>query len=922
MKNKVRIGKDFTIRWAVVTSEGEPYAINADAAILRIYSPYGAKEAIGFIVSGNVIEWVFKGKDQKHLGDYTIELVENNGRDGMVSVDFVEAFTLVAHTNEESLNDEGAVEIQTIELTSQIALAPVTTGGGGGGSYDDTKIKQDIADLQKKDKATDAELAELSEEIGKKVDTDKVATINGQSLVDGGNITIEGGKGEKGDKGDKGDQGNSGYTGAADELEVVNNLTQGGATAALSAEMGKVLGEKSEELNNVIFGQKEEVFQWTDNAYYGVTSSKQIGDVISITPSASAPYSSVLVECSEGDVFLFTGRASSFRPVAFLDSDNKLLPNYGELGTKYKNAEFVAPADSAKVILQVQTSEWNELGAALPKRLGRTGVIEKAEKAASAVLVAPKEYTSEEAKQAFVNLKVDAVSLNNIFAEGNFANPNQWSLRNSTNTILSIENGIAKISYTGVAGERDLRCTCNYTIPANSKVFFGCRFKTPQELLFPSIAFNSPAGFKRLTDSVSLSANSDWALRVFEFDFEAETKLTYFDISFATNRNTAEGDSISYKDVSICVMPLDKSISLDSYMHLMRGQKWFYGDIVIPDYKRLIALDKNLSKDIVVKVGEGGDFDTISAALEYLSEYHTIYKYGGFNAEILILNGTIINEQILVVASDLSWITISYEGYSPSSFKYDDVAESIANGTIVFDETEGFNSVKVDASAWGSAGVTHDTRGDVCLFRAEEGGDLPRINCVFKLINPSAYGTAGVCCNRGASAVVRTLCGFIGFKDGVIANNESSIVIREGITMNCARWGCHARHNGEVSARSIIATGCAYDSAFASENGALVCDRIADLDGREGWASAGTTIFRVANASRMNCNGTHVIGESSAVSSIKITSLSLGNFVQMTMVGRLKVEYTEGAMLTIDSYDMEGEYQFNTLSSKGIIYRD
>ena len=38
-----------------------------------------------------------------------------------------------------------------------------------------------------------------------------------------------------------GNQGNSGYTGAAGELEVVNNLTQGGATSALSAEMGKLL---------------------------------------------------------------------------------------------------------------------------------------------------------------------------------------------------------------------------------------------------------------------------------------------------------------------------------------------------------------------------------------------------------------------------------------------------------------------------------------------------------------------------------------------------------------------------------------------------------------------------------------------------------------------------------------------------------
>lgn len=39
-------------------------------------------------------------------------------------------------------------------------------------------------------------------------------------------------------------QGNSGYSGAAGELEVVNNLNDGGATAALSAEMGKTLNSK------------------------------------------------------------------------------------------------------------------------------------------------------------------------------------------------------------------------------------------------------------------------------------------------------------------------------------------------------------------------------------------------------------------------------------------------------------------------------------------------------------------------------------------------------------------------------------------------------------------------------------------------------------------------------------------------------
>lgn len=68
------------------------------------------------------------------------------------------------------------------------------------------------------------------------------------TMLDGTSTTFEvrngqqGSQGPKGDKGDKGDQGNSGYTGAAGELEIVNNLTDGGATAALSAEMGKDLG--------------------------------------------------------------------------------------------------------------------------------------------------------------------------------------------------------------------------------------------------------------------------------------------------------------------------------------------------------------------------------------------------------------------------------------------------------------------------------------------------------------------------------------------------------------------------------------------------------------------------------------------------------------------------------------------------------
>lgn len=70
--------------------------------------------------------------------------------------------------------------------------------------------------------------------------------------------------GAKGAKGDKGDQGNSGYTGAADELEVVNNLTQGGATAALSAEMGKELAEMIETSSMIQDSNNDADFEITD----------------------------------------------------------------------------------------------------------------------------------------------------------------------------------------------------------------------------------------------------------------------------------------------------------------------------------------------------------------------------------------------------------------------------------------------------------------------------------------------------------------------------------------------------------------------------------------------------------------------------------------------------------------------------------
>ena len=67
-----------------------------------------------------------------------------------------------------------------------------------------------------------------------------------------------------------------------------------------------------------------------------------------------------------------------------------------------------------------------------------------------------------------------------------------------------------------------------------------------------------------------------------------------------------------------------------------------------------------INNDITITVGDNGDFDTINAALEHLSNYTTSYKANGINVIINLLSGFEMNEQVVVKNGvDLGWITIT-----------------------------------------------------------------------------------------------------------------------------------------------------------------------------------------------------------------------------------------------------------------------
>lgn len=163
MKN-IRIGNDIVVTWSI-SRDGAPFSLEGKDVTIYLRSPFKKEKVEDFSITGNQVSWTFLGKMQKSIGKYSLELVVNEDAEGMITTDVCNFVNLVSCSCKEGGADDGNVQTESIDLVSNISL------GGGGGSYDDTKIKKDIADLQEKDKATDAELTELSAEIGKKQNT-------------------------------------------------------------------------------------------------------------------------------------------------------------------------------------------------------------------------------------------------------------------------------------------------------------------------------------------------------------------------------------------------------------------------------------------------------------------------------------------------------------------------------------------------------------------------------------------------------------------------------------------------------------------------------------------------------------------------------------------------------------------------------
>lgn len=122
---KKRIGNDITFSWHIYRKDGDtqvPESFAGKDVEVKLISPLQQPVTIEDVsIATGVVTFTFQGKHQVTLGNYVAVLFENKGENGMVTIDVVNAVTLVAHSYMEEDGDDGdVIEVEAVELESEI----------------------------------------------------------------------------------------------------------------------------------------------------------------------------------------------------------------------------------------------------------------------------------------------------------------------------------------------------------------------------------------------------------------------------------------------------------------------------------------------------------------------------------------------------------------------------------------------------------------------------------------------------------------------------------------------------------------------------------------------------------------------------------------------------------------------------------
>lgn len=128
---KIRKGNDIEVQWAIYAGYGineAPYDLTGRRLTLYLRNQFGRTEVYDFTVEKHIIKFMVWGKDQKTTGVYSIELVENEGLEGMHTVDECDAFQIVNHSCETGGDTEGRVECVHLQFRANMGITVPAIG--------------------------------------------------------------------------------------------------------------------------------------------------------------------------------------------------------------------------------------------------------------------------------------------------------------------------------------------------------------------------------------------------------------------------------------------------------------------------------------------------------------------------------------------------------------------------------------------------------------------------------------------------------------------------------------------------------------------------------------------------------------------------------------------------------------------------
>ena len=329
--------------------------------------------------------------------------------------------------------------------------------------------------------------------------------------------------------------------------------------------------------------------------------------------------------------------------------------------------------------------------------------------------------------------------------------------------------------------------------------------------------------------------------------------------------------------------------------------------------------DISQNTDLTLSVGNGGDTNSINTAIDFLSKKIVKYKQNGIKAEIKLLSGFVMSEQVVVDGLDLGWISITSE----------DAVVTI-NRSALTQNTVGLPSYD---------GVTLAVT-SYAAFTGKNNAVLPQISCLFSM-DTTGTGTSrdGICLVNGAQAVIHKDCGFTnaGGKGAYVVQgsaliaNGSKLTNAGGGGISCFRNSRVAFRGGDVS--GATGHGLYLDSASSMDAQGVIINGAGDngiyLDGGSVIACPNATITNVttngiycingstADAHNAVINGTGARGVScaSAIVSVKGSTISnIGTDAIYSSGGTVSVD--DAKLNTITRYAIQGVYGASISASR------